>query len=129
MNADRRKRGTWGDLAVAGIILAAAVLLAVSLFSGGETAVTARVAVDGEILLSCRLNELEDVLLFPVEGEYPLTLELSREGVRVLETRCPGEDCLHMGTIDRAGERIVCLPDRMVVSLLGDEGRYDAVTG
>ena len=84
---------------------------------------------DGELLLSCRLDDLDEPVQFPVEGPYPLTLELSREGVRVAETACPGEDCLHTGTISRAGSQIICLPNRLVVTLEGEDSPYDAMTG
>ena len=49
--------------------------------------------------------------------------------VRVLESACPGQDCVHAGQISRAGGRIICLPNRLVVSLMGSGGEVDAVTG
>ena len=53
-------------------------------------------------------------------------------GVRVLESACPGQDCVHGGWVRRAGGRIICLPNRLVVSLRGSGGaseEFDAVTG
>ena len=129
MQAKQRKHATWGDLIVGLIIFLVAAMLAVFLFPRPEQALIARVMVDGEIILSCRLDELEEPMQLPIEGEYCLTLELSADGVRVLETQCPGEDCLHMGLISHAGEQIVCLPNRVVVSLQGESAAYDAVTG
>lgn len=129
MQAKRRKRAAWGDMVVGLIILIAAVILAVLLLPHSEKALTAQVVLDGEAILSCRLDELEDTLRFPVAGEYPLVLELSSDGVLVVEAQCPGEDCMHTGMIARAGEQIVCLPNRVVVSLQGNGAAYDAVTG
>ncbi|MGM9606711.1 MAG: NusG domain II-containing protein [Oscillospiraceae bacterium] len=129
MRAAQRKRVAWGDLLVALVILALAAALAVFLFPRSEQALTVRVVQDGELLLSCRLDDLDEPVLVPVKGPYPLTLELSREGVRVTETACPGEDCLHMGTISRAGSQIICLPNRLIVALEGEDSPYDAMTG
>lgn len=129
MQAQQRKRAAWGDMVVGLIILIAAAILAALLFSRSEQAMTAQVVLDGEVILSCRLDVLEETQLIPVEGEYSLVLEMSSAGVRVVKTQCPGEDCMHMGMISQAGEQIVCLPNRMVVSLHGNDAGYDAVTG
>lgn len=129
MRAAQRKRAAWGDLLVALVILILAAALAVPLFPRAEQALTVQVVLDGELILSRRLDDLDEPVRFPVEGAYPLTLELSREGVRVLETACPGEDCLRTGMIARAGRQIICLPNRLVVTLEGGPSSYDAMTG
>ena len=129
MRAAQRKRAAWGDLLVALVILALAAALAVFLFPRSEQALTVRVVQDGELFFSCCLSDLGEPLQLSVEGPYPLTLELSREGVRVLETACPGEDCLHTGMISQVGRQIICLPNRLVVTLQGESSSYDAIAG
>lgn len=129
MQAEQRKRAAWGDMVVGLIILIAAAILAVLLFSRSEQALTAQVVLDGEVIFSCRLDVLEEPQFFPVGEDNALVLEMSSAGVRVVETQCPGEDCMHTGTISRAGEQIVCLPNRVVVALQGKGVAYDAVTG
>ena len=129
MRSAQRKRASWGDLLVALVILALAVALAIFLFPRSEQALTVRVVQDGELILSCRLDDLDEPVQLSVEGLYPLTLELSREGVRVLETACPGEDCLHTGMISHSGRQIICLPNRLVVTLQGESSAYDAIAG
>lgn len=129
MQAKQRKRAAWGDVVVGLIILIAAVILAGLLFSRPEQALTVQVVRDGEVILSCRLDMLKETQQIPVEGEYWLVLEISSDGVQVVKTQCPGEDCMHMGMISQVGEQIVCLPNRLVVSLQGNGAVYDAVTG
>lgn len=129
MKAAQKRRMVWGDALVALVILAAGVLILFFLPDRGGTTLTAVVTVDGETVLTCPLEELEELMLYTVDGDRPLTLELSVGGVRVVETSCPGEDCRHMGTISAVGQQIVCLPNRTVVALLGSDPSYDAVTG
>ena len=114
---------------VAAAILVLAALLALMLFPRKQQAARVQVEQDGELVYSCVPGELEEPVYYQAEGEYPLILEISPDGVRVSETECPGEDCMHMGKISLTGERIVCLPNRLVVTLVGGEGVYDAVTG
>ena len=40
-------------------------------------------------------------------------------GVRVETSDCPTQDCVHTGTITRAGQSIVCLPARIIIQLQG----------
>ena len=50
-------------------------------------------------------------------------------GVRVLESDCPTQDCVHTGQISKAGQSIVCLPARIVITLVGTSADYDAIVG
>ena len=50
-------------------------------------------------------------------------------GVCVAESDCPTLDCVRTGVISRAGQSIVCLPGRIVVSLEGAPSDYDIITG
>lgn len=129
MRAALRKRAAGGDLLVALAILCVTAVLALFLFPRGGQALAVQVLQDGEAVFSARLDRLEEPVQYTVEGEYPLVLELSRNGARVVETACPGEDCLHTGTVSGTGGRIICLPNRLIVTIQGDDSGYDAVTG
>lgn len=129
MRAAQRKKMVRGDLLMGVVILFAAAALAFLLLPRSGQALTVQVVLDGKTVLSCRLDELSEPVQYTVDGPYPLTLELSASGVSVTETACPGEDCRHMGTISQAGRQIVCLPNRLVVTLEGANPSYDAMTG
>lgn len=50
--------------------------------------------------------------------------------VRVLRAPCPGRICLKQGNVRRVGEKLVCVPSRVVVvveSASGRQGDLDAV--
>lgn len=114
------------------IVLAAACALAV--WSRGNDAgdLTAVVTVDG--------TEAERIPLKDTPGGdrtysgngYTLRVSLSPEGVRVEEADCPTQDCVHTGTITRAGQSIVCLPACIIIRLEGgtvDKDAPDVVIG
>ena len=43
---------------------------------------------------------------------------------------CPGEDCVHTGWVSVSGGQIVCLPNRLIISVTGSEApAVDGVTG
>jgi hypothetical protein len=51
---------------------------------------------------------------------------ISRGRVRVAESDCPKGVCRHTGWQSRPGRVIVCLPNRVVVRIVGGEPPYDA---
>jgi hypothetical protein len=56
-------------------------------------------------------------------------VEISEKGVRVLDSPCPYKLCVKSGAIDRSGETLVCLPNRVVVRITGDgKEAVDAVS-
>ena len=78
-------------------------------------------------------------------GEYPLSedalIDISGydDGVNTLrildgeaymeEASCPDKLCIHQGKAYKAGQSIVCLPNRVVIKITGkDDSEYDAIT-
>lgn len=60
---------------------------------------------------------------------YTLTVAVENGAVRVSESDCPNQDCVHSGAISRAGQSIVCLPARVAVTLEGAASDYDLIAG
>ena len=124
-------RPTWWDGAVAALVAALAVLSAVWYYGGLESSgpLTATILHRGQVVQTVRLDRLTEELTVLVEGDYHLTVTLNKTGVRVCESDCPHQECLHTGTITRAGQSIVCLPEQVVVQLSGGGSGPDAVLG
>ena len=58
------------------------------------------------------------------------TIVISDGAVHMKAADCPGGDCLSAGEISRAGESIVCLPNRLILRIDGTSGDGpDAMTG
>lgn len=130
MTAAQRTKAAWGDALVGLAILALAAVCALLFWRTPDTgALRAEIRLDGQVVGEYDLAQLDQPLRLEIQGEYPLVLELSRDGVRVAETTCPGGDCMHMGTISAAGRQIICLPNRLVVTLVGADSNFDVMIG
>lgn len=84
------------------------------------------ISVDGEEVERLPLKAFPDAEK-PYSGNgYTLKVALAADlypdafGIRVTHSDCPTQDCVHTGTITRAGQSIVCLPARIIIQLEGE---------
>ena len=88
---------------------------------------TVEVTVDGETIERCALSAYTGGT-YESRG-YTLTVAAENGAVRVSESDCPNQDCVHSGAISRAGQSVVCLPARIAVTLEGAAADYDLIAG
>jgi hypothetical protein len=60
--------------------------------------------------------------------EGPLKIEISGRKVRVLDSSCQNKLCVKSGWINKNGESIICLPNRAIIKILGEEEELDGTT-
>lgn len=114
------------------LLAAGAVLLfALPRESGPLTAV---VVLDGQEVARYALDDVEAPTVIEVPGApYPISLELQPGRIRVAHSDCPSQDCVHTGWIDEAGEQIICLPNKLIISLVGEQDTqskdFDVIVG
>ncbi len=116
---------------MAALVLALAIGSAV-LFYGNldkNQPLTAVITHHGELVDTVVLPHLKEEKLLQIDGEYHLTVSLRRDGVQITQSDCPGQDCLHTGTIHRSGQSIICLPEQVVIRLEGSGPGPDLVLG
>lgn len=116
------KPAVWDGLVVL-IVVVLAVVSALAVWGNRETDtdLTAVVSIDGVEVDRIDLREASGTRSYSGNG-YTLTLSLRPDGeagVRVEQADCPTQDCVHTGTITRAGQSIVCLPARIIIQLEG----------
>ena len=100
-------------LLIASLILLGAALFAV-VSSGGEAA-RATVYLEGRPVWSCALAG---------EGEFEISgVQVAVEDgcARIVRSDCPDLYCVNCGAISRMGESLVCLPNRVSVTLSGED--------
>ena len=56
--------------------------------------------------------------VYPIRTSFGLNiLEVDEFGVRVIEASCPDKLDVKFGKIDKVGQAIICLPNRLVVEI------------
>ena len=103
-------------LLVAGLLIlggALALFLFITRQAGGYVSVR----VDGEPVMELPLGE--DTRIMLGEGEHTNTLLIENGTARVVEASCPDQICVNQGAVRYAGESIVCLPHKLVVTVEG----------
>lgn len=118
------------------VLLTAACVLWIGLKSHRETAITADIYQDGQLLRHIDLSSVEE--------PYTFTVSSSDGGVNVIEVRpgsigiisadCPDKLCVHQGFIHNSILPITCLPNRLVIQVndtsysQGFPGGEDSIT-
>ena len=108
------KKNDW--FLAAGILIAAAVILLIQLMGAARGELTVSVTVDGALYGTYSLAE--DI---QVDINETNRLIIEDESVRMEWADCPDQVCVNHVSISRDGESIICLPNRVVVSINGTE--------
>lgn len=104
-------------LLVAGI--ASSLFLATGNTKGDKVTVT----INGKIYGNYPLNDNRTIDL-----KVGNILSIYNGCVYMKNADCKGKDCVHQGKISRAGERIVCLPHKVIVEVKGGDKKYDSIS-
>jgi hypothetical protein len=72
---------------------------------------------------------IDEDRIIHVQGPLGVTTVLIEKGeVRVEDSPCREKICIKMGKIQRTGEQLICVPNRVVVELEGERGEVDGVS-
>lgn len=86
--------------------------------SEGAAALKAVISIDNEEKYSLPLDENTT---FTVSSKYGINEVVIEDGkVSVTEADCPDKLCVKQGKKDKAGDTIICLPHRMIVTIEPD---------
>lgn len=107
---------TWGDRALMlGILVASAAFI--PWLQSGRPGQAAIVHLENEIVATLPLKQ---EITYSIQGPLGETVVQVKEGkVRVLSDPGPQQLCVRQGWISRAGDMLVCLPNRVTVHIPG----------
>ena len=116
-----------GIAALAVVVAASAAAL---LLAPKEKGAVARVTQNGEVLYEIQFNEVPGPQTYHVNGEDGAynTVLVQQGHVRMMEASCPDQVCVNQGWISDSTLPIVCLPNKVIIEIVGEEGQLDAVT-
>ncbi len=123
-----RKYFTKGDIVlitVIAVISAASIAGMNRIFGGGKHVV---VEVDNRLALELLLDsDVTESIRGPL-GETVISIENGT--ARIVNSPCPHKYCVRMGSISRRSEIIVCVPNRVFMTIRGghEEQPMDGVT-
>ena len=120
----------WALVLAVLVALAAAACLLIWYFGRGGT--VAHVYLDGELVRSIDLAQVEEGYTFSVEGPVGTnTIQVEPGHIRVSHADCPDQVCVGQGWISTSAAPIVCLPNRLVIEITTGSAQkdLDAVTG
>ena len=108
-------------------LLADVILILVILAIGFSVFLIVRLTEDEGVMVSVRVGDGEEQLYsLSEDGEYVLNggtnkLVISGGEAYMVEANCPDRTCVRTGKISKTGEKIVCLPNKIYISILGAE--------
>lgn len=111
------------------VVIALATWVGVNLYGEQNTKdAQAVVTVDGEVYGSYPLSEDREVKIEAESGGYNLLI-IEDGAASIEEASCPDKICVNHKPVDKTGETLVCLPNKVVVEIQnGEEADVDAST-
>ena len=108
-----------GDVVVISFVILLAILIGVVFWMkmGTEEGNVVVIYQEGEKIQEISLATETEVL---IENEYTNKLVVKDNKVAIVESDCPGMDCVHSGAISGKGRSLVCLPNRVEVRIEGE---------
>lgn len=117
------KRLRKGDIAVVFAVLALSAALFAFPFALDRN-LKAQIYLDGQSHLTVNLYEIKESQKMTVGG---CTLLIEKDGVTFLESGCTDRLCINRGKLEKAGDTMACVPERVSVVLKAEKGGVDAV--
>lgn len=105
------------------ILLALAVLLA---FLPGNEAPSsqAEIYLDGDLIKTVDLTKDQT---FDIAQRYCNVIRVADGKISIAQSDCPGQDCVHSGSISTMGRILVCLPNGLEIRITSAESDVDFV--
>ena len=120
-----RSKLKWGDFVIIGVVLALAAAIAAVLALGvSGDRLYAEVWQDNELVERVELTDSTDRTI-DLDGHNVIVL--SGRTATMQSAGCHDQVCVRTGTLTRAGQVAVCLPNRVVLRITGGTSEIDAI--
>lgn len=111
-----------GDIIIIILIAALAVLL-IFIFRPSDSGDISAVIMKGnEQIEEIDLSSLDDEQIILVETDVKIAAQNGR--IRFIESSCLDKTCINTGWLTRVGDTAACLPNRVLIKIVGNED-YD----
>ena len=85
----------------------------------------------GVLMEEIRLDRVQEPYSFPLTGEGGAenVVEVEPGRIRIVSATCPDQVCVRQGWISDSTVPVVCLPNQVIVEIVGGEGFADTAAG
>lgn len=106
-------------------VIAGTVFLKLYYNNAGEK--IAVIKQNNKILKTINLSKVINPEEFKITGLYTDVVLIEKGRIRFKEADCPDKVCVKSGWLERNGEMAVCLPNRAVIEIKGQNSKVDGV--
>ena len=85
-----------------------------------------RIKKGNQIVEVIRMSDVED---YEIVNLGTNKVRIESDGVYMENANCPDKLCVHQGRISKTGQSIICLPNKIIVEIVGKKPDVDAVSG
>ena len=80
---------------------------------------------NNKILATYSLNQKITKIINGAKGDTKIIIDNGR--VRFVSAPCTKKYCIHQGWINKANQIIICIPNKISISIFGGEKNYDSI--
>lgn len=114
------------DIILAAVLITIAALIWLLTYLSRSEGASVLVTVDGEVFGEYPLATDTEIRIGDAENYNILVIENGT--AHISEASCPDKLCVHQGKISYEGQSLICLPNKVIVEVVGGEkSGYDAV--
>lgn len=115
-----------GDWVIVAVVLLLAVASALPFLFAASDRLVCEISQNGETVRRIALSDSSRETI-TLTGAVTNVIEIDGKTVRFSQSDCPDQVCVRTGTLTRAGQIAVCLPNQVIVRLVGEESEVDAI--
>lgn len=118
-----------GDIIIFVVILLIAVLCWIPFINAQTDQLVCEISKDNTIIKRIALKQGFSQTI-AVKGDLGKSvIQIQDNSVWFKSSDCPDKVCVHTGKLTHAGQIAVCLPNHIIVKLIGNQTEVDAIVG
>jgi len=119
-----------GDFAVIFIVVLLAAAISLFYYNSFSDPGKKYAAIyqNGRLVKRVPLDGLKDRIDLEITGAYINIVSLENEKACISYSTCREQVCVHTGWVSRPGQSSVCLPNQVVVQIVGDNADFDGIS-
>lgn len=114
-----------GDCLAIGLVIALAAAVLLCFLPGNkQPSSQAEIYLHGDLVKTVDLTENQT---FDITDRYCNVVRVMNGEISIVASDCPGQDCVHSGSISTMGRVLVCLPNGLEIRVTAAEADVDFV--